>query len=357
MNGGARWQSPTEHATSDRKRKALTVGLADLTNQDIAVAGGKGANLGELVRAGLPVPDGFVVTTEAYDWAAAEAGVDPRDAAGARRRLRSVAIPPAIALAIRATYRAPGGARVAVRSSATAEDLPEASFAGQQDTLLNVEGEDAVLDAVRHCWASLWNERAVAPSSRQSAPIWRPPAASKGATTSGSSACPTCAARLAVRTCVRSSPGAAPSTGARWHGATCRACCFRMAPTSRRRLRPPRRRGALRGTGVSPGVASGIARVIHSPAGARLEPGEVLVAPSTDPGWTPLFLTASALVMEMGGMTSHGAVVAREYGIPAVVGVPGATARLTSGQRVVVDGSAGTVVSEAVDPSIGGNHA
>jgi phosphoenolpyruvate synthase/pyruvate phosphate dikinase len=330
MNGGARWQSPTEHATSDRKRKALTVGLADLTNQDIAVAGGKGANLGELVRAGLPVPDGFVVTTEAYDWAAAEAGVDPRDAAGAR---------------------------VAVRSSATAEDLPEASFAGQQDTLLNVEGEDAVLDAVRHCWASLWNERAVAPSSRQSAPIWRPPAASKGATTSGSSACPTCAARLAVRTCVRSSPGAAPSTGARWHGATCRACCFRMAPTSRRRLRPPRRRGALRGTGVSPGVASGIARVIHSPAGARLEPGEVLVAPSTDPGWTPLFLTASALVMEMGGMTSHGAVVAREYGIPAVLGVPGATARLTSGQRVVVDGSAGTVVSEAVDPSIGGNHA
>src|SRR5207244_4569210 len=72
--------------------------------------------------------------------------------------------------------------------------------------------------------------------------------------------------------------------------------------------------GAIRGTPASPGIARGIAHVIRSPVGARLEPGEVLVAPSTDPGWTPLFLTAGALVMEMGGMMSHGAVVAREYG-------------------------------------------
>ena len=72
-----------------------------------------------------------------------------------------------------------------------------------------------------------------------------------------------------------------------------------------------------------------------------------LVAPSTDPGWTPLFLTAGALVMEMGSMMSHGAVVAREYGIPAVVGVAGATEQITTGRRVTVDGSAGTVVLEA----------
>jgi phosphoenolpyruvate synthase/pyruvate phosphate dikinase len=78
----------------------------------------------------------------------------------------------------------------------------------------------------------------------------------------------------------------------------------------------------------------------------RLEPGVVLVAPATDPGWTPLFLTASALVMEMGGMMSHGAVVAREYGIPAVVGVPDATTRIATGERIVVDGSAGTVAPE-----------
>jgi pyruvate,water dikinase len=104
--------------------------------------------------------------------------------------------------------------------------------------------------------------------------------------------------------------------------------------------------GAIRGTPASPGTARGVAHVMLSPAGARLEPGEVLVAPATDPGWTPLFLTASALVMEMGGMMSHGAVVAREYGIPAVVGVPDATTRIVTGERIVVDGSAGTVAPE-----------
>ncbi len=76
--------------------------------------------------------------------------------------------------------------------------------------------------------------------------------------------------------------------------------------------------------------------------------GEILVAPpSTDPGWTPLFLTAGGLVMEMGGANSHGAVVAREYGIPAVVGVPpDATSRISTGQHITVDGAAGTVSTE-----------
>ena len=102
----------------------------------------------------------------------------------------------------------------------------------------------------------------------------------------------------------------------------------------------------LTGSPASPGRVTAVARVILDPKGARLEPGEVLVAPSTDPGWTPLFLTAAGLVMEMGGIMSHGAVVAREYGIPAVVGVPGATQRITTGQLITVDGSAGTVFLE-----------
>jgi pyruvate,water dikinase len=106
--------------------------------------------------------------------------------------------------------------------------------------------------------------------------------------------------------------------------------------------------GALRGSPASPGSVTGTARVIHSPRGAHLEPGEILIAPSTDPGWTPLFLTAGGLVMEMGGMMSHGAVVAREYGIPAVVGVAGATERIATGDRVTVDGSSG-LVSLATD--------
>ncbi len=102
--------------------------------------------------------------------------------------------------------------------------------------------------------------------------------------------------------------------------------------------------GALSGSPASAGVVTAAARVILDPVGAHLEPGEILVAPSTDPGWTPLFLTAGGLVMEMGGPNSHGAVVAREYGIPAVVGVPDATLRLFTGQEITVDGGAGTVV-------------
>jgi phosphohistidine swiveling domain-containing protein len=102
--------------------------------------------------------------------------------------------------------------------------------------------------------------------------------------------------------------------------------------------------GALVGSPASAGVVRGRARVVLDPAGAYLEPGEILVAPSTDPGWTPLFLTAAGLVMEMGGSMSHGAVVAREYGLPAVVGVPDATSRISTGQWVTVDGAAGTVV-------------
>jgi rifampicin phosphotransferase len=104
--------------------------------------------------------------------------------------------------------------------------------------------------------------------------------------------------------------------------------------------------GALRGTPASPGAVTAKARVLVEPSGASLKPGEILVAPSTDPGWTPLFLTAGGLVMEMGGAMSHGAVVAREYGIPAVVGVPDATEHIATGERITVDGSAGTVATE-----------
>ena len=101
--------------------------------------------------------------------------------------------------------------------------------------------------------------------------------------------------------------------------------------------------GTLKGAPASAGTVTGKARIIMDPQGAHLEPGEILVAPSTDPGWTPLFLTAGAMVMEMGGPISHGAVVAREYGIPAVVGVPFATVRINTGDVITVDGAAGTV--------------
>ncbi|MBN1937328.1 MAG: phosphoenolpyruvate synthase [Anaerolineae bacterium] len=100
----------------------------------------------------------------------------------------------------------------------------------------------------------------------------------------------------------------------------------------------------LVGSPVSPGMAEGAVRVVLDPRSTHLETGEILVCPGTDPSWTPLFLVAGGLVMEVGGMMTHGAVVAREYGIPAVVGVHEATQRLHTGQRVRVDGSTGRVI-------------
>lgn len=99
----------------------------------------------------------------------------------------------------------------------------------------------------------------------------------------------------------------------------------------------------LRGAGVSPGVVTGDVRIVHDPRTADLHPGEILVCRGTDPAWTPLFLAAGGLVTEVGGLMTHGSVVAREYGIPAVVGVGNATTQLRTGQCVRVDGTAGTI--------------
>lgn len=99
----------------------------------------------------------------------------------------------------------------------------------------------------------------------------------------------------------------------------------------------------LAGTGVSSGVVEGTARVVRDPRETVLEAGEILVAPSCDPGWTPLFRNAGGLVAEVGGRMTHGALVAREYGLPAVMSVPGATKRIETGRRIRVDGNRGTV--------------
>lgn len=137
------------------------------------VAGGKAAGLSRLIRAGFPVPSGYVISTSAYrDFVAANGLADEVEARapGLRARFEAGEIPDDIADAVLRAYReisAEANAPVAVRSSATAEDLPSASFAGQQDTYLNVIGETGLLAAVRACWASLWNERAVAYRARQ----------------------------------------------------------------------------------------------------------------------------------------------------------------------------------------------
>lgn len=101
---------------------------------------------------------------------------------------------------------------------------------------------------------------------------------------------------------------------------------------------------ALVGAGVSAGCVDGIAKVVVDPHNAVVEKGEILVAPFTDPGWSPLFVDAAAIVTEIGGPLTHGAVVAREYGIPGVVGVVDATKKLKTGQKIRVDGTKGYVL-------------
>ncbi|WP_438008277.1 PEP/pyruvate-binding domain-containing protein [Sorangium sp. So ce321] len=147
--------------------------LSELSRADLPTAGGKGANLGEMIRLGLPVPPGFVVSTQAYAeqaraWGLAErlgaqlAASDDKAAASAAEELfRSGAMLASVEGAIRAAHRELGAARVAVRSSATAEDLADASFAGQQETFLDVASEDEALASVRRCWASLYSPRAL----------------------------------------------------------------------------------------------------------------------------------------------------------------------------------------------------
>jgi pyruvate,water dikinase len=165
--------------SADRTAQAgLAVDLAQLGSLPLSLAGGKALNLGKLTAAGFPVPGGFCLTTAAYRMAAPEqlaviaaelemdgvAGAE-RDglARQARELIAATPVPADVESAIRTAYAALGGSpAVAVRSSATAEDLPFASFAGLQDSFLNIVGADAVVDAVRLCWASLWTDRAVA---------------------------------------------------------------------------------------------------------------------------------------------------------------------------------------------------
>jgi pyruvate,water dikinase len=157
----------------------------ELNREDVAIAGGKGANLGELTQAGIPVPPGFVITSRTYDQFINETGIfdeimdilDATDvnnnqelqqaAKDIKKIINETEIPDEIKIVIIEAYNAlcrkigKENAFVAVRSSATAEDLPEASFAGQQDTYLNVKGEADLLKYVRKCWASLFGARAI----------------------------------------------------------------------------------------------------------------------------------------------------------------------------------------------------
>ncbi len=168
------------------KEKRFVLWLEEVTKDDVVLVGGKNANLGEMIRAGIPVPPGFAVTAYAYKYFLDKTGLgekiyamlrdlDVNDkkaldevTSKIRQMIKETPMPPEVEEEIRKAYRElssrlniePSKLRVAVRSSATAEDMPEASFAGQQETYLNVYGEDVVVKRVKDCWASLFTARA-----------------------------------------------------------------------------------------------------------------------------------------------------------------------------------------------------
>ncbi|WP_245572661.1 phosphoenolpyruvate synthase [Actinokineospora enzanensis] len=157
----------------------LIMDLARVRATDADTVGGKGANLGELIAAGFPVPDGFVVTAESYRRsmdlggvrAALRDGVLGGDPEKLREQVREAGIAPEVAVEVRAAYRALGaGAVVAARSSATSEDAADASFAGMNETRTNIEGEDELLEAVTDCWASLFGARSLAYRAERGVP-------------------------------------------------------------------------------------------------------------------------------------------------------------------------------------------
>jgi pyruvate,water dikinase len=424
--------------------------IATLRLVDAEEAGGKGANMGELVAASLPVPPGFVLMRRSYLASMETGGVDTELAALHRealtqvdsaarlaelcQRMRTLVAKAGVSQDVRdqllESYRALGpNCTVAVRSSATGEDGRDASFAGMNQTVTNVTGEIALLEAVTTCWASLFSPRVV---------TYR---ASRGFVADPAMA-------VVVQQMIASEQSGVafttdPSTGEREHivieaalglgevvvsgkvqpdtyvvdkmtmdvvdvrigyqafkierGPAGHDVIVELDPAqaqarvlddiSLRRIadlaiaveahngcpqdvewaiasgkvwlvqaRPittldKHASGESEATGVlvrglpaAPGSASGRVRVLRTPEeGNRLMDNEILVAPMTNPDWLPAIRRAAAVVTETGGMTCHAAIVARELGVPCVVGARNATTVLRERQSVTVDGSSGTV--------------
>jgi pyruvate, water dikinase len=425
-----------------------TIRFADLGLEDVELAGGKGANLGELTRAGLPVPPGFVVTAPA-ELAALESagiraelqqladGVDPavpgtldEAASRAEELFADLELPEDLRDAVRTAYLelgATGG--VAVRSSATTEDTAGASFAGMNRTFTNVRDVDELLRRLVDCWASLYTPRVL--SYRKARGITQEPAiavvvqemvdaetagvlftvdpstgdrdrlvveAARGlgeVVVSGQVEPDTYVLERGtgrvlqrhlghqVSKLVRGADGAdstVPVTESeRHHPVLTDTQLLELAAAgtaieehygvpqdiewaytdgtlSILQARPVTTLAGpvdhpeiplVTGLGAAPGVASGAVRILRSPGEApTFADGEVLVATATSPDWVPIMRRAAALVTDSGGMTCHAAIVARELGVPCIVGTRNATQVLRTGEDVSVDGERGTVVAD-----------
>ena len=440
----------------------LVAWFEELGKTDNATAGGKGANLGEMTRAGLPVPAGFVVTAEAYLEAMEEAGVRgelqavfadaslhaddvvalARAADRLRALVRKAGVPTSVADAVVAAYHRLGtDVPVAVRSSATAEDTAGTSFAGMHETYANVVGDSSVLDRLVDCWASLYGERVISyrasrgltaepaiavvvqklvdaeragvmftadPSTGDRSRVVIEAAFGLGEVVVGGQVEPDtyvltkdgpylletrigCKSHKIVRGdsgVVRVELGKDEAMQrvltdaeivklarlgievvARYDGEpqdiewaiagdetflvqsrpiTTLTSTQQSLPAPATRLGRP----LLQGLAASSGIAAGKVRILTSPQeGKLLQPGEVLVAPMTNPDWVPTIRRAAALITDGGGMTCHAAIVARELGVPCVVGARTATSTLRDGELVTVDGARGTVYEGEVTPA------
>jgi len=463
--------------------------FSDLTLSDLDQVGGKNASLGEMLgnlsSADVRVPDGFATTADAYRQFIADSGLaemindelavldteDVEQLATVGRRIRDAMItrplPASLEADIRAAYTKLAGdshtaidseLSFAVRSSATAEDLPEASFAGQQETFLNVRGIEAVLEAIKQVFASLYNDRAIAyrvhhrfehdavgisagvqrmvrsdigasgvmftmdtesgfadavfitsayglgegvvqgavnpdefyvykPALRAGRPaILKRGIGSKatkmiytahtevGRTTEFVDVDPADRSRLSlndaeVTELARQALAIEKHYGRpmdiEWgkdgHDGQLYILQARPETVKSRQTAARVQRYRLRergpvlveGRAIGQKIGTGAVRVLRSIADMHLfNPGEVLVADMTDPDWEPIMKRASAIVTNRGGRTCHAAIIARELGIPAVVGTGAATGELSAGQQVTVscaEGDTGYVYAGLLD--------
>ena len=383
-----------------------------------ARGGGKWLGLCALHAANARVPAAFRIETEPFLALAARLGVGESAAAlenampeeraslaeALRARIRAAQIEGALRAEILDAYHRLGSPPVAVRSSATAEDRHDASFAGQYDSVLDVRGDEALLAAVRTCWASTFSERAVVSRQRlgisqrdvamavvvqelvaaecsgvaftrhplearpvilveacsglgeslvsghldpdrfevdRAGPGWRRLSGGQGTGLAGPRL-------LAMRDeFLRLEEALAFPADLEWSWQGERLFLLQARPITTplpsAGPNPEGGGGSLQGTAASPGQAEGRARILLDAEQDDLDPGDVLVTPFTDPGWTRHFSRAGALVMEHGGLLCHGAILARECGIPAVVGLRDATRRIEEGSTIRVDGDTGRV--------------
>src|SRR4030043_458687 len=388
----------------------LILEFKEINKEDSSIVGGKGANLGEMVNSGFPVPQGFAITIYAYDIFLKENNLlksiydilkitdvnDPQQLRTASTKIRSLLMKGKISKDIFSevakSYKKLSGtfsnALVAVRSSATAEDMPGASFAGQQITYLNVKGESTLIEAVRKCWASLFTERSIFYRVQNKIPhekvkisvivqkmissevsgviftidpvtnekdkiiveaIW-----GLGELIVQGSVVPD---KYVIQKetfailskeissqkvmLVRGKNGVKEVAVPKklidrqkikdeeiiWLGKLAKS----VAPI-------------LTGTSASPGIGTGPVKIVKDAKEiSKIHAGDVLVSVMTSPDFVPAMKKACAIVTDKGGLTSHAAIVSRELGVPCVVGTNDATTKLEEGMVVSVDGTRGLV--------------